>query len=185
MRGAGWTLHSCRRSSAQECRGGPYGGGAFLNEVDGNLIAKKSDSAVAVHWLGKFRGPEFSEVLFRIQTVRCDRIKDSKGRIIPTVIAEPMGEDARENMAAAARSQEDALLLELAKTPEASLASLATALGWLLRDGTPYKSMVVRAVAKLEKAKLIAKERDGYILTTKGQKVVDSLKSSSPRGSDD
>jgi hypothetical protein len=163
----------------------PYGGGAFLNEVDGNLIAKKSDSAVAVHWLGKFRGPEFSEVLFRIQTVRCDRIKDSKGRIIPTVIAEPMGEDARDNMAATARSQEDALLGVLAETPEASQASLATTLGWVMRDGSPYKVLVARTLRSLETAKLIKKERDGYSLTPAGKKAVADLSPNPSRGSDD
>jgi hypothetical protein len=163
----------------------PYGGGAFLNEVDGNLIAKKADSAVAVHWLGKFRGPEFSEVLFRLRTIRCDRLKDSKGRILPTVVAEPMGDEAREDMAATARSQEDDLLRVLAQTPEASQASLATILGWVMRDGKPYKVLVARVLKSLEIAKLIKKERDGYSLTPAGQKAVANLKPASSKRSDD
>ena len=88
----------------------PYGGGAFLNEVDGNLTAKKMDSAVAVHWQGKFRGPEFSEIIFGLRTITCQRLKDSRGRLIPTVVSYPMGEDAQENLAATARNQEDDLL---------------------------------------------------------------------------
>jgi len=34
----------------------PRGGGAFLNEVDGNLTCKRDDLAVELHWHGKFRG---------------------------------------------------------------------------------------------------------------------------------
>ena len=35
----------------------PRGGGAFLNETDGNLTATKTDSTVELHWQGKFRVP--------------------------------------------------------------------------------------------------------------------------------
>jgi hypothetical protein len=34
--------------------------GAFLAEIDGNLIYKKDDSAIELHWQGKFRGPDFA-----------------------------------------------------------------------------------------------------------------------------
>jgi len=42
----------------------PRGGGAFLNEVDGNLCGSKSDSIVEIHWQGKFRGPDFEPLAF-------------------------------------------------------------------------------------------------------------------------
>ena len=38
----------------------PRGGGAYLNEVDGNLIVKNGGSIVELHWQGKFRGPDFT-----------------------------------------------------------------------------------------------------------------------------
>ena len=40
----------------------PRGGGAFLNEMDGNLVAIKNNSVVTVHWHGKFRGPDFAPI---------------------------------------------------------------------------------------------------------------------------
>jgi len=164
----------------------PYGGGAFLNEVDGNLAAKRSDSSVAVHWQEKFRGPDFTEILFGLRTAaRVDRLKDSKGRFLPTVISYPMGDDAQEEMAARTRTQEDDLLRVLVQMPEASQASLATALGWLMRDGKPYKVLVARALKSLEGAKLIKKERDGYSLTANGEKAYASLKPKSRGGSND
>ncbi len=163
----------------------PYGGGAFLNEVDGNLTAKRSDSAVAVHWQEKFRGPDFAEILFGLRPLNtCQRLKDSKGRFIPTVISYPMGDDARVEMAARARSQEDNLLLVLVQMPEASQSEIATALGWRLSDGNPYKSLVSRTLKKLENAKLIKMERDGYSLTNAGEKAYASLKPTSPGRSD-
>lgn len=151
----------------------PYGGGAFLNELDGNLTAKKFDSAVAVHWQGKFRGPEFSEIIFGLRTITCQRLKDSRGRLIPTVVSYPMGEDAQENLAATARNQEDDLLRILAQMPEASWAELATALGWKMSDGKPYKQLVKRKLAALVKDKLIQKERDGYTITQAGLQALE------------
>jgi AAA domain len=143
----------------------PRGGGAFLNEVDGNLTAWKDDSAVTVHWQGKFRGPDFAEFMFGLRTITHQRLKDSRGRLMPTVISYPMGEDAKEEIAATARSQEDMVLLKLVEMPEASLGKLATAMGWNLRNGDPNKMMVSRKLDALEKAKLIKKERGGYVLT--------------------
>ena len=35
----------------------PRGGGAFLNEMDGNIVAIKNEPTVTVTWHGKFRGP--------------------------------------------------------------------------------------------------------------------------------
>jgi hypothetical protein len=163
----------------------PRGGGAFLAEVDGNLIARKEESGVTVNWQGKFRGPDFADMLFGLQTVTHQLLKDSRGRLIPTVVARPIGEIAQEEMAAAARSQEDELLKVVVQMPGASWSQLATALGWKLADGKPNKTRVSRGLAKLEKAKLIAKERDGYSLTAKGEKAVANLKPFPSKGSDD
>jgi hypothetical protein len=68
----------------------PRGGGAYLNEVDGNLTAQETDGVVQFHWQGKFRGPDFAPVSFRLRSVTHELLKDSKGRLIPTVIAEHM-----------------------------------------------------------------------------------------------
>jgi len=65
----------------------PHGGGSFLNEVDGNLTCKRDDLAVEVHWTGKFRGPDFAPLNFQLKLVTHERLKDTDGNLIQTVIA--------------------------------------------------------------------------------------------------
>lgn len=45
----------------------PRGGGAYLNEVDGNLTTKNSGNVVEMHWQGKYRGPDFAPISFQLQ----------------------------------------------------------------------------------------------------------------------
>lgn len=150
----------------------PRGGGAFLNEIDGNLTAKRTENAVEVHWQGKFRGPEFTPMQFHLRGVTHELLKDSKGRLMPTVIAAHLSDTAQEDIAKATRSREDDLLKALHDNPSASQAKLATALGWKMKDGNPHKVQVARTLTSLTKAKLITKERDGYTLTAKGLKAI-------------
>ena len=56
----------------------PYGGGATVNEIDGNLTAAKSDSTIEIHWQGKYRGVEFAPLHFMLKTVT-HRSEDSAG----------------------------------------------------------------------------------------------------------
>lgn len=61
----------------------PRGGGAFLNEVNGNLTTAKSIAGpVELHWQGKFRGHEFAPILFTLPTVTHEQLKDSRGRLV-------------------------------------------------------------------------------------------------------
>jgi hypothetical protein len=73
----------------------PRGGGSYIAEVDGNLTAKRNDSAVEMHWQGKFRGPDFAPLSFQLRTVNHERLKDGKGRPLPTVFACPLSDDAQ------------------------------------------------------------------------------------------
>jgi len=151
----------------------PRGGGAFLAEIDGNLTAKRDDSVVEVHWQGKFRGPDFAPLSFQLRTVTHERLKDHKGRLLPTVVACPLSDAAQHEIATTARSREDALLKILAAKPTASQAEIANLLGWKMRDGQPYKVRVKRTLDALKKAKLVKSDRDGFVLTPKGE---DALK---------
>ncbi len=74
----------------------PRGGGAFLNEVDGNIALRKGDgNFVVAHALGKFRGPEFTPLNFALCVVRDHPLlKDSDGVQIPTIAAEPVTDTA-------------------------------------------------------------------------------------------
>jgi hypothetical protein len=66
----------------------PYGGGAILNEVDGNLtMMKMSSTRTMLHWQGKIRGIEFDPLQFECgrspappyatRTVHCSRCRSS------------------------------------------------------------------------------------------------------------
>jgi energy-coupling factor transporter ATP-binding protein EcfA2 len=150
----------------------PRGGGSFIAEIDGNLTCNKEDTIVELHWQGKFRGADFAPVAFLLKTVTHERLKDSKGRLIPTVIASHLSETGQEELAAVARGNEVKLLAEIQRNGKASLAELARAVGWFLKNGEPYKMLVKRTMAALVKYKLITIERDGITLTSKGRAVL-------------
>jgi hypothetical protein len=150
----------------------PRGGGAFIAEMDGNLVCTKEDSTVSLHWQGKFRGPDFAPLAFQLRTVTHERLKDSNGRKIPTVIASYLSEASQEELAGDARAKQNQLLKVLAENDRASHADLAKKLGWFMRNGEPYKVMVQRALKKLEKYKLVTLERDGATITGKGRKAI-------------
>jgi hypothetical protein len=149
----------------------PRGGGAFLNEVDGNLTAARDVSGtVEMHWQAKYRGPDFAPIHFTLRTVTHERLKDSKGRLIPTVVASPLSEQGQEDIARVAHSREDELLVMLLDPAyrNASQREQATRLGWLMKDGKPYQVQVKRTLAALKKAKLVTVERGQTTLTKKG-----------------
>ena len=163
----------------------PRGGGAYVAEVDGNLTAaKRDDGSVEVAWQGKLRGPDFAPLSFMLKCVTHERLKDGKGRLLPTVVASLLSDAAQQEMATAARSREDDLLKILAANPTASQADLANLLNWKMRDGSPYKVRVRRALDTLNKAKLITKNRDGFTLTPAGKKALKTI-SKTDEGSDD
>ena len=96
--GAPCVIANCHPTkNATDDRLTPRGGGAFLAEADGNLTAAKTNSTVELHWQGKFRGPDFAPMQFLIRTVTHQDLKDGDGRLIPTVIAEHISDQARDN----------------------------------------------------------------------------------------
>ena len=153
----------------------PRGGGAYLNEVDGNLTALQDDGVVQFHWQGKFRGPDFAPVPFQLRSgITHERLKDSKGRLIPTIIAEHMSEQAEKDFRKITLSNEDAVWRILATDGGLSVADIAVRAGWLgQKDGLPMKSRVHRCVKALLKSKLIRKARRGWKLTDVGKEAVE------------
>jgi hypothetical protein len=151
----------------------PAGGGTFLNEVDGNLTCAKNDSLSELHWQGKFRGAEFAAMGFLIKTATHPDLKDSDGRLLPTVICEPIGEQAREELAEAGRKDEDAILALIEEDPRTSFSKLALKMGWKLYSGEPHKTKAKRCVDALKKAKLVKENRAGRLsLTPEGKKAL-------------
>jgi hypothetical protein len=157
----------------------PRGGGAFLNEVDGNLTCWNDDGVVKLHHLGKFRGPDFAPITFQLETVTTPRLKDSKGRLMPTVIVKALSEAEERRADDRSRDEEDAFLLALDEHPRASFAGLAVALGWITSKGE-NKAKVRRCAEKLKKQKLVKAGRRGTLeLTEAGAAEAKELRSRS------
>jgi hypothetical protein len=155
----------------------PRGGGAFLNEVDGNLTCWKDDAGVVtLSWAGKFRGPSFEPIRFELKPWELKGVVDSKGRPVQSVVAVPVGEDRAEQLEAKVLDAENRLLLAMAKKPGASVADLAMAAGMTSGMGTPQKSRVHRLLEVLKGQGLAEKTRAGtWVLTAKGRKEADQL----------
>jgi len=157
----------------------PRGGGAFLAEVDGNLVCKENDSIIEVHWQGKFRGPDFEPIGFELATINSAKLKDSKGGQIPTVMAKPLTELRRVDIEKEAYSDENAVLLTLLHQPRITLRAICDANNWLSKKGKFSVSRAQRAVNKLKRSNHVMYERSGFELTPKGVKEAKSLKEGS------
>jgi hypothetical protein len=154
----------------------PRGGGAFLNEVDGNLTCKRDDLAVELHWHGKFRGPDFSPMFFELKVVTHERLKDTDGNLIQTVVARSLSDEGLRDMSERRHADEDQVLLSINENPRLSSRDRAQQLGWFMKSGDPYHMRVVRAERALEKSRLVTKARNGWELTKSGQQEVERIK---------
>jgi hypothetical protein len=155
----------------------PRGGGAFLAEVDGNLTGIKRDSVVELHWQGKFRGADFPPLMFHLAKATAPDLVDSKGRLIPTVMAKPITEKVKEEIEGEAMNDQDQVLVLMSKFPGKSLAGIAEALGWFFdSSGEPNKPRAQRAVNQLRRDTLVKLERGKWTLTDKGEKEAKRLK---------
>jgi hypothetical protein len=150
----------------------PRGGGSFLNESDGNLTARNDNMTVELHWQGKFRGPDFAPMNFMLKSVTHERLKDTKGRLIPTVVASHLSDIAHQELAGIARLDEDLMLQALSKNATASFADLAKDLNWYTAKGEPSKSKVQRTLVRLKRDGLVKQERGRFMLTDKGKKAI-------------
>jgi AAA domain len=151
----------------------PRGGGAFLAEVDGNLVAIKQpgNMIVELNTHGKFRGPEFSPISFQIVPGTSKKLVDAKGRSIWTVTATPITEKERDVIDNSARAKNDDLLTMMKNSPGLSLSEYAQALNWQNAKGDINKRAVQTAMTALAKDHLVEKKNDRYWLTAKGKKV--------------
>jgi hypothetical protein len=153
----------------------PRGGGSFFGEIDGNLCARKTDSAVEMHWFGKIRGMDFAPIAFRLDTVVARALKDAKGRNMPTVLATPIDEAAKQVLAASERSDQDRVLRATYDRPGESSNEIAKHLGWKMRDGKPYGVRVRRACERMAGDGLILKHRGAWVLSARGEKELNNL----------
>jgi hypothetical protein len=153
----------------------PRGGGAFLNELDGNLTlwSHSQGEVTELHWHGKIRGPDFSPVGYSLRPVKTGLI-DERDRPEMTIIAEPMSDEAVANHAKQTLANEDVVLRALSDHPERSLSQIAEDAGWVTEDGRPEKWKVHRAIHSLADDKLVKQVRKGgaWTLTERGEEAL-------------
>lgn len=155
----------------------PRGGGAFLAEVDGNIAVQRRDSLLALTAQGKFRGPEFPAMHFELETVRDHpKLRDTKGRQIPTVIARPVGGDKATFMEKGADQDNERVLRAVSDKPGSSPTDLARALGWTYgAKAEPNQTKVGRVLKRLLKEKLVVERLGAWRTTPTGDKELNAI----------
>ena len=183
------TLHDCPGSPAVvalshpvkgAARGNllPRGGGAFLNELDGNLVLWSDElgELTELHWCGKIRGPDFSPLGYRLRKVETGLI-DENDRPEMTIVAEPMSEEAVADHSRQTTANENVVLWVVKQHPDWSYAQICRHAGWIDEDQQPMKARVQRAIQTLHDDKLIRRTRKGapWSLTSTGEAVAEGL----------
>ena len=126
---------------------------------------------VAIDTHGKFRGPEFEPIAFKLQAGQTDLLKDRKGRRIWTVTAKPITEAERVALVDTSHQKQDQLLALMKAQPKLSIAEQAMKLGWFTSKGDPYRSLVTRTRDALFKDKLVERVRGDWMVTKAGAKA--------------
>jgi hypothetical protein len=160
----------------------PRGGGAFLAEVDGNLVClhERGSGLVEIDTHGKFRGPEFVPFSFKLIPGTSDNLKDSKGRLIWTVFAEPVTAEERTAIENASDRKGHDLLRAMKDRPASSISELADVVGWSYKNGDPNKSLVQRLLGQLKREKLVEMRGKRYVLSRRGIEVADEPRPAEP-----
>jgi hypothetical protein len=166
----------------------PRGGGAFLNEVDGNLRLWSDQRGITeLHWFGKIRGREFEPITFRLSEAYSHRYKDSRDRRMASVIAQVMTAEEIEQTQKRSLELDMRVLLDFRKNPEASLAERCKALGLVNAKGDAQKSSLKRIVDRHIEKKLLEKHvlTGAYKITSTGRKVLETVAGSAAVGEED
>jgi hypothetical protein len=145
----------------------PYGSGAILNEIDGNLtLWKKPETGiVSLHWQGKLRGLEFEPAHFRFEITGCPEILDAKGREVRLPTMRPATEQSADDCERQEVDTDKALLRAMIDSPGAAIREYAgmTKLS---------RSAVSRKLQRLARGKLVDQVLGQWTITEKGRKAV-------------
>jgi hypothetical protein len=150
----------------------PRGGGAFLNEMDGNLACiLEIEDHTLLKQHGKYRDVKMMPLLFRHEVVKPKVLKTASGKQMHTVIAHYVGETdmpLKEDKDGAFRTECMEVLEQWDTDPRPSLADIADNLGWMMPDGSgrAYRSKVQTRVNWLRTNRLIGLEDE---ITKKGR----------------
>lgn len=158
----------------------PKGGSSLLNEVDGNLTLWNESGMLTLHWQGKYRGAEFEPLKLELERYECDRLRDSKGRLMPTILAKPLLETRAIEIATENLSREDRVLLSIARDPALSARERCVQCSMTLNTGKAATGALTRVLDKLRDQKLIRRFRTNWELTKDGEKAVEMLRDGQP-----
>jgi hypothetical protein len=148
----------------------PYGSGAILNEIDGNLTLwkKPETGVVSLHWQGKLRGLEFQTVPFRFEITGSPDILDVKGRQVQLPTLRPttrVDADARDDDAIGTDVK---LLRAMRDDPGGTQLDWANAIG-------RAKSLVNKRLQKLASEKIVETALGRWSVTKKGINALEKL----------
>lgn len=146
----------------------PYGGGAIINELDGNLTVWSAAPYRIKFWRNKVRGPEFEPRHFQIDKLSCPDIVDIDGRQILLPALRTTTELDVEERAMAESENDMALLRALIADPKASQSELARAIGL-------SKSAIGPKLKKLLQAKMITFELGTYAVAERVKKRLNAM----------
>lgn len=148
----------------------PRGGGAFENELDTSLRLWKTDTTTEMYAGNKVRGPVLEGLQFDLKAHTLQGIADKRGRPLTVPVSVPMGEQ----QAAAHHKQmmeaDSKVLWAMLHHEGGSLSDWASACGWALSTGKPYKTKVGNILKRLLPDKLVVNNRNGWALTELGKK---------------
>jgi hypothetical protein len=113
----------------------PRGGGAFLNEVDGNFTLKNDDGRLTLHWQGKIRGCDFEPKHLQLMPATDRRLVDSRGRLMQTILAAPVSSEEARRGDDAASADENTLMITMKTKPRGRWATTPRSLPGISRAG--------------------------------------------------
>ncbi|CAJ0869670.1 hypothetical protein AMST5_02158 [freshwater sediment metagenome] len=147
----------------------PYGGGAILNEVDGNLtMSLETGSRVMLHWQGKIRGVEFDPLSFELREITSALVRDTKGNPFKLPFLECSDQQKAADNVRAEGSRRIQVLTEIAKNPNQTHRQLCEKL-------SVVKGTMSKWLKDFEARKWVTKTaREGYRITPKGKAELDS-----------
>ena len=161
----------------------PRGGGAFVNEMDGNLACIKKDDLTVISQHGKYRDVYFHPITFLRSVKQSEGLKTASGEMVWSVVCHVATPQEEAKHEFEMETQDRQVLEILADHPAMTQREIAAGLLWLNnKDGgqpEPDHKKVGRVQKRLKKAKLID---ENNILTALGRERLKENKQTKGNG---
>jgi hypothetical protein len=148
----------------------PYGSGAVLNEVDGNLTLwhQTATGLVSLYWQGKIRGLDFEPLLFRFEVTGSPDVLDIKGREVQLPTMRPSSAESAEEREKVSANKDAALLKAMQAAPDGTVREWAASTG-ISRSAV---DRILNRLSKPKAGKLVANTLGKWSLTKAGLKAI-------------